>query len=314
MKLIDDFLTYEKGRASSDKTIFNYSNSLHYFFQYTGVDNDEKILTVTQKNVIDYLQYLINEKELEASTRNTYLTPIKQFYKYLLTVCKLQIDKEILEIEAIDCSIKKAIFLDEVEAYQLLGTVTDVRSQAIVRLLLRTGIRIEELINIELADMEKETDDFGYHYYKIKIRGKGDKERYIYTDNETAIRLDKYIVKRREKTLKRLGITSKYLFVSNRGNQMDASNIRKMTKYCGRLINFKDADKLSPHKLRHTYATLMLNAEKIITDKDGNKISAGKKYDIKTVSESLGHTNIQTTNRYTHTTDKRISDMQRDGW
>lgn len=314
MQLLDNFLVYMKGNAASSKTLGNYEHSLTYFFEYTKIENDNGILNAKQKNVIDYLQYLINEKKLEPSTRNTYLTAIKSLYVYLRDIEKATIDTEILDIPYIDTPIKKAVFLDEAEAHLLLGTVTDVRSRAIIGLLLKTGIRISELVEIRLDDMERAVDELGYHYYIIKIHGKGDKERYIYTDYELATWIDKYMGKRRNMALAKKQDFKDYLFLSNNGYKMDVSNLRKMTKYWARQINFKYADKLSPHKLRHTYATLMLAAEEYVENENGERISMGKKFDIKTVSESMGHASIQTTNRYAHTTEKRISDMQRRGW
>lgn len=314
MKLLDNFLLYMKGNAASDTTISNYQHGLEYFFKYMSVNTDDNILTITQKNVVDYLQYVINEKHLEPSTRNTYLTAIKAMYLYLKSVVKVNIDNDILDIPYIDTPIKQAIFLDDVEAELLLKTVTDVRSRAIIGLLLKTGIRISELVNIKLTDMEKDIDELGYHYYIIKIHGKGNKERYIYTNYELATWIDKYMGKRRNMALAKNQDFKEYLFLSNNGYQIDVSNLRKMTKYWARQINFKYADKFSPHKLRHTYATLMLAAEEYIEDENGERKSMGKRFDIKTVSESMGHANLQTTNRYAHTTEKRISAMQRKGW
>lgn len=314
MQLLDNFLMYIKGNAVSNRTIANYEHGLKYFFEYTKINDDNGIVNVKQKDVVDYLQYVINEKHLEPSTRNTYLTAIKALYVYLKDIEKENIDTDILDIPHIDTPIKKAVFLDEAEAHLLLNTVTDVRSRAIIGLLLKTGIRISELVEIKLDDMERAIDDLGYHYYIIKIHGKGDKERYIYTDYELATWLDKYMGKRRSMALAKMQDYKDYLFLSNNGYKMDVGNLRKMTKYWAREINFKQADKLSPHKLRHTYATLMLGAEEYVENEHGEKVSMGKKFDIKTVSESLGHSSIQTTNRYVHTNEKRISDMQRKGW
>lgn len=305
MELKDSFLNYMRGNNASEATLRNYDNMITFCFDFLGVKTDEDILSVTKKKVIEYLTYIVNERKVEASSRNTYYVPVRQLYRYILGVEKKNIDTEILEIQFAKTEKKKRVYLTPPDAYQMLETITDIRSQSIVRLLLRTGLRVSELINIKLTDMTVLTDQYGYNYYKILIHGKGHKERYVYADYDCYKVIEKYKTKRRAKTLARLGQESEYLFVSNNGYQMDDSNIRKMIKYWGRMINFKEADKLSPHKLRHSYATNMLQAK---------NEQGGLKNDIKTVSASLGHANIQTTSIYAHTDEDRISEMQREGW
>lgn len=315
MDYVQSFADYLKGNAKSNKTQQNYIVQLQYCLDYLGADTNDKILAINQKDIIGYLSDIITKKKLDISTRNTYLIAIKSFFLYLSQIEKKQIDKDILNIPNIKPPKKQEIYLDEVEADRMLDEPTNIRTQVIIKLFLKTGIRVSEIATIQLEDLEELVDDEGYCYFKIRIHGKGNKIRYVYTDNSTALSIKKYIGKRRKKTLEQYNNTQcQYLLISNWGNPMNVRHIRSAVKNCAIKLGVRNADKMSPHKLRHTYATLMLNAIQQYEDMDGNIVDGGKKYDIKTVSVSMGHENIQTTNRYTHSDERRVSEMQRGGW
>ncbi len=311
---VEKFLKYMQGRKATERTIGNYRDFLTSFFIYAKVNNKEDILNLTRENVTDYLNYVVNDKGLEVSTRNTYLIPIKRIFVYYKDELKKNIDESILSIDNIKPPVKEEIWLDDVEVYQLKQTVTHVRSKAIICLFFNTGIRVSELVEIRLSDMTRYEDDNGSHYYEIIIHGKGKKERYVYTDDETTEAIDKYMAKRRVAVKERTHTDNDYLFLSNQGNKMDRHNLAKMIKNWTRKINCRNADKMSPHKLRHTYCTHMLNKRIIEKDENGNDVDKGLANDIKTVSVSMGHSNLATTSRYAHTDKGKINNMQRGGY
>lgn len=306
MKLVDNFLNYMRGRNLSDVTIFNYGNAIKLCFDYLNVNNDEQLLRVSQLNVISYLNYLVNDKGLAASTRNEYYKPVRQLYEYLINVEKINnIDTGILEIPLAKTEKKKAVWLKPYDAQELLDCINEKRAKAIVSLFLTTGIRISELINIKLSDMSERTHELGYNYYTILINGKGNKQRIVTTTFECYKYIKKYIIHKRQYIVDKTNSELDYLFLSNNGIQMDTGNIRKMIKTYGKKSGFKDWEKLSPHKLRHTYATNMIHAR----NPDG-----GVKFDIETISRSMGHESLATTSVYSHTDDDLVSEMQIEGW
>lgn len=312
--LMAKYEKYLKGEKRSKDTIESYMISLGLFFNHLSINTDEVIVKVNAEQVREFLNYLVVELGRAVTTRNLRCAAIKQFYEYLRYVEKYEIDMDILHFESIRPPHKEPVYLGEDEVEHIIEATKPIRSKTIITLLLRTGLRISELINIKLKNCKLVGEDqFGRPCYDITVKGKGNKERTVYADYELTKLIDKYITKRRAKILERLGKDSEYLFVSTQGNKMDRSNIRKMIQVYGLKIDFDQVAQLSPHKLRHSYATNKLDEEEEFRDKDGNIVGYGKKNDIKTVSESLGHSNIATTNRYTHTNKKKISKMQRGG-
>lgn len=316
MKYLEDFLNYLRGNNISNSTITNYDIYLRLCFDYLHINSDEQILQVTKADINNYLQYVITEKKLHASTRNSYVIAIRSFYTYLLDERNLDIDMGILRIKHIKTPIVKDTYLNKEEATDMLHLNLPLRTRLIIHLFLRTGVRVSELTNIKLSDLEEKFDEKkNCWYYHILIHGKGSKERYVSTDDETYDLINKYIKTTRKKFLENTNQTCEYLLVSRTGKKMTPRNIQKMIKdICVNKMNLPQGTEMTPHKLRHTYTTLMLQAENTYIDKEGKEQSGGKKYDIKTISESLGHTNLNTTNRYSHTSEKDISDMQREGW
>jgi len=155
------------------------------------------------------------------------------------------------------------------------------RDALILELLYSTGIRVSELVNITLKDIS-------YSERKIKILGKGNKERYTLYGKKCEELLNKYIDSSRKKLLKQ---NNDYLILSNTGKQINVRQIRNIinnyTKKSG--VNLK----ISPHTFRHTYATHMLN--------DGA--------DLRSVQELLGHENLSTTTIYTHLSNERLRNV-----
>lgn len=310
---IEVFLEYMRGQNATDDTITNYRRNLLLFVNDCGITTNAEMLAVDRKYVVDYLQDLVNKKGLEVSSRNTRAIPIRRIFRYFKEEFKAQIDVDILFIKDIKPPIKKAVYLDDANAYRLIDDVKPLRSKAIISLFINTGIRVSELIKIKMEDIVRYVDDKGIAYYNIKIKGKGRKERLVSTNPETTQAIDKYIEKRRKKIIERTGTKETYLFLSNYGNQMARGHISEMIKTHCKRINCEDADKMSAHKLRHTYCTHMLDEEIETKDENGNIIRA-KKHSTEEVRASMGHASLSTTSRYSHSQEEKVARMQREGW
>lgn len=310
---IDIFLEYMKGQNATDDTIANYKRNLLLFINDCNITTNQEMLNVDRKRVIDYLQELVNKKGMEISSRNTRAIPIRRIFRYFKEELKQPIDVDILFIKDIKPPIKKAIYLDDVNAYRLMEEVKPLRSKAIISLFINTGVRVSELIKIKLEDMVKGKDDKGNEYYNIRIKGKGRKERLISTNPETTKAIDKYLEKRRVKIVERTKTKETYLFLSNYGNQMSRGHVSEMVKLYCKKINCENAHKMSAHKLRHTYCTHMLDEEVVTKDEDGNIVRA-KKHSTEEVRASMGHASLSTTTRYSHSEEEKVARMQREGW
>ena len=241
--------------------------------------------TLSLQDFYSYLSYLDNDKSDLASTRSRKISAIRSFYKYLFS-----------EIEVIDTNIsdkltnpkisqRQPVYLTLQETEKLLETVKEEQNEflkcrdlAIIFTFLTTGMRLSELVSVNLRDISND------HF---NIIGKGNKERTIYLTSNCIALIEKYI-EVRGKYIKNIDIDA--LFISTRkkriSNRAVQSTIDKYLKKAG-----FDVSVYSTHKLRHTAATLMY--------KYGN-------VDIRALKDILGHANVSTTQIYTHLDDEDL--------
>ena len=161
-------------------------------------------------------------------------------------------------------------------------SIFDIRNKLIIELLYSTGIRLDEITNLMLKNINK-SDKI------IKVVGKGNKEREVYFGTDAYNSLNEYLNNARSELLNNK--TSEYLFINRFGNKLGSSSIYKVVRDSIKYISSKR--KISPHTLRHTFATHLLN----------------NGADIKSVQALLGHENINTTEIYTHVSNKEIKDI-----
>lgn len=269
-----DYLLYE--RKISPNTILSYKDNLLRFDTFL---NSKNILNVTNKDIEKYLEF--NDTMAEKS-RAHYLTVIKMFYQFL-------VDEEILtknpcdNIKSPKISKKLPIYLTIEEINKLLdinlNNSFDYRNKAMLELLYATGIRVSELINLKFNNIDLENNF-------IRIMGKGSKER-ISPFNETAKKyLTIYLTEHRNNLLKNKD--SEYLFINNHGNQITRQGFFKNLKQIAQEQGLKK--EISPHTLRHSYATHML----------------ANGADLRVIQELLGHSDISTTEIYTHLVNEHL--------
>lgn len=307
--ILSDYLNYLKSiRGLSYTTIKEYSYDLEVFFEYQIIrkiyygdskafekefdyKNINKVINaefLENLNITDfysYLSYLDNEKNDNPTTRSRKISALKSFYNYLYQEIEL-IDKNItVKLKNPKISKRQPVYLTLEETERLLNVINTekndflrARDMAIVFTFLTTGMRLSELVSINVSDIEND------HF---TIIGKGNKERTIYL-TENALRLIHHYLKVRKYYLDELYVDA--LFISTRkkriSNRAVQSTIDKYLKKAG-----FDTSIYSTHKLRHTAATLMY--------KYGN-------VDIRALKDILGHTNISTTQIYTHLEDEDL--------
>jgi len=302
-QLLYDFLMYHKNiQNHSAKTVQEYFLDLRTFFRYLiWLETDEALefdeisikncnLEFAQKigrsDIYDYLSWLSEERNggLEASSRARKLASIHSFFKYLV------VTMELLEKNPADGvtppRLRKSLpkYLSETEANRLLSAVEGPfaeRNYAILLVLMGCGLRVSELVSLNLGSIQDDS---------IRVLGKGNKERILYMPDSTREAVEDYMVVR--KGIEPMPGHEQALFLSQRKTRLGVRMVQTMVDKC-LLKAGLDVERYSPHKLRHTAATEMM--------KNG--------IDVRVVQEVLGHSRLDTTQIYTHveSTDLRIA-------
>lgn len=301
--VLRDFLSYhETIKGHSRATVDEYFLDMRNFFRYLKIerglvphstdlddisiqDVDLKLIaSVTLNDVYDYMAFLSRDKVknershepeygLMASSRARKIATIRSFYKYL-TVKTKQLD--VNPVEGLDTpkttkSLPRYLTLDE--SRRLLDAVDGVnreRDYCIICLFLNCGLRISEIVGLNIGDVRGDS---------LRVLGKGNKERIVYLNDACQAAIEAYKPVRSQM----VGSSVSALFVSNRRQRMGRETVHAMVKKT-LLKAGLDPDKYSSHKLRHTAATLMLQ----------NGV------DVRTLQEVLGHEHLNTTQIYTH--------------
>ena len=280
-ELIDEFLRYlliDKGY--SNNTIESYKRDLIKFCEY---NKNKDINSITNKDLKEYIKYL-NEENLNERSISRNISCLKSFYKFLVIDKKINYNpSEILFIPKIKKSLPNTLTEDEI--MKLLDIDLNdnysFRNKAMLELLYSTGLRVSELVNLKLENIDLNEDT-------IRTFGKGSKERIIPIGEFASEALREYINNYRSLMLKKY--SNDYLFLNNHGNKMTRQGFFKIIKS---IANEKGIKKqLSPHTLRHSFASHML------------KYGA----DLRTIQELLGHSDISTTQIYTHITNEQLKE------
>lgn len=302
-QILRDFLIYhETIRGHSRNTVDEYYLDLRNFFRFLKLDRNlvprtselddisimdvdlDFVKSVTLTEVYDYLAYLSrdrvkheNSREpsygLTASSRARKIATIRSFYKYLTVKAKLIEENPVADLDSPKTPKTLPRYLTLEESERLLSAADGVnreRDYCILALFLNCGLRISELVGLNVQDVRPDN---------LRVVGKGDKERVVYLNDACVSALNAYIPVRR--SMAAPGCSA--LFVSNRRTRISVDSVQTMVKRT-LLKAGLDASKYSAHKLRHTAATLMLQ----------NGV------DVRTLQEVLGHEHLNTTQIYTH--------------
>ena len=280
MKHIDEFLDYLLViKKHSPNTIKNYKIDLLEFMDYTGNN-----INITKDDVNNYLKYLY-DNNVSKSTISRKLSSLRSFYNYLI---KKEVLKDnyftLIKNPKKEGNLPKFVKEDDIDKMFLVPDTRrwiGQRNLVIIRMLYATGLRVSELVNIKLKDINiKERT--------IKVLGKGSKERIVVFGIHTEEALDNYLNRGRREVDYH---ASEYLFLNKDGNKLSDRYVRKILDDI--IIKSSIEMHVSPHMLRHTFATGMLN----------------NGADLVSVKELLGHESLNTTSIYTHVSDDKIREI-----
>ena len=302
-QILRDFLVYHENiKGQSQLTISEYYLDLRMFLRFMKLmRNDMPISTdlddidirdidiafireIDTSDIFDFLSYLANDRAvnpessapeygISPAARARKLSAIKSFYKYLTVRTKQLQENPVADLEypKLRKSLPKYLTMDQCSALlQAVSGPNEKRDYAILMLFLNCGIRRSELVGLNLSDVYED---------RIRVVGKGNKERFVYFGSSCRKAIDAYLPIRNKQVL----TDNRALFGSRDNNRISVTAVHRLVKKA-LLQAGLDSTQFSAHKLRHTAATMML--------------SGG--VDVKTVQEVLGHDNLNTTQIYTH--------------
>ncbi|MDR1942850.1 MAG: tyrosine recombinase [Endomicrobium sp.] len=271
---IDSFVKYLKGERNFSKhTLRAYTRDVLGFAMF--LKNKELLLSNASKyNVCSFFEEISN-KELSKATLSRKFTTLRSFYKFLI-INKVIKQSPMQNMSGIKKDKKMPLFLTETEMQQLLSLENvNLRDRAMIEFLYSCGLRIEELMSLNIKNVD-------FISNTVTVVGKGSKERIVPIGNKCIEAILNYIKERREAGLP-YDINSP-MFLNDRTTRMDQRTARRIVHRL--FIKAGILKKASPHTLRHTFATHILD----------------RGCDIRSVQEMLGHKNLSTTQIYTHVT------------
>ena len=271
-------------RNYSNLTVKGYLRDLDLFLEYLCENNIKSYNDVTYQDIRLYVNYLYN-LNYNNKTISRHISSLKSFFKYLRTKNVIK-DNPLTLISNPKLEKKLPKFLNFEDLDKLLNAFDNnnyigLRNSLILEMLYSTGMRVSEIVSIKLKDISLQNRS-------IKVVGKGNKERVVYFGTRCNNLIDNYL----KYSYKELNINNlDYLFLSKTGKKISDREIRTIVDEAASIANIKT--KISPHVLRHTFATHML-------------IEGA---DLRSVQELLGHENLSTTQIYTHLTNEKIRNV-----
>lgn len=284
MQLFLEYLTVELGLSANTRQA--YERDLRLFCKTLGFKNSDALVNVSREQITGYMTQL-KERGLAAATIARKLAAIKAFYRFM--TAEGYMDANPAEVvEAGTKGIKLPRVLSEDEVVRLLNqpditTAEGFRDRTMLEVLYATGMRVSELINLTLDRV-----DLNMKY--IIAFGKGSKERIVPLGSVAAEFLQQYLEKVRPK-LTHEDRNTNIVFLAFGGHELTRQRFWQIIRAYGRKANINKA--LTPHILRHSFATHLLD----------------NGADLRSVQELLGHSDISTTQIYTHLTNKRLRDI-----
>jgi len=270
-------------------TVKEYNSDLKLLSRYLREKKNLKdtqplsVSSIDKFDLGDFLADLVLERNNDPKTRNRKLFALRSFFQFLVRQEVISDDptrafrssKTRTSTEPIYLRLPQArVFMDAIENS---GFKTAIRDLAIMKLFLYCGLRLSELINLDLKDLHLDEDP------TVKVLGKGNKERRVPLHAEVSTTLKEYLPWRNELVPK--GKDSNALFLSLRKRRINPRTIQMMVKKYAKKSGLENVSEITPHKLRHTFASLLYKETK----------------DLRVLQEILGHSSVSTTQIYTHT-------------
>ena len=283
---INDYLAYLKDiKRYSEFTVENYERDLKSFKKYLDDDGELSYLTIDKYQIRDYISLKLQNNSLKQKSLNRHLSALRGFYSFLVDNKQIEANPFTL-IRSLKVEKKLPQVLSEGQIKELYNYKTskddllNYRNQLMIRLILDSGLRLSELINLKLSNINIEEN-------MLFVRGKGNKDRFTFYTNETKEMLIYYLENIRNKLINE---NTEIVFLSKQGLPINKRTFEKM------LLKIKLRDSsisLHPHLLRHTFATRLLE----------------EGADLKMVQELLGHESLSTTQIYTNISDTKLQNI-----
>ena len=288
-ELIDEFINYlSVERGLSQNTQISYKRDLNKYISYLKSKGINSMQTTTRKQITDFIMNL-KDSGLSANSISRNLAAIKSFHRFLVIERYIKDDvTSVMDSPKLWKKLPEALNLEEVERLLSKPNLKDwlgIRDKAALELMYATGMRVSELVDLKLDNVNL---DVGF----IKCKGKGQKERIIPVGRKAITAIERYLNKIRPKLVKKKE-NVQHLFLTRLGRKMSRQTFWKIIKKY--LKKAKIKKEVSPHTLRHSFATHLLE----------------RGADLRVVQELLGHANISTTQIYTHINKERLKSIHR---
>ena len=290
-KIIEQFIdVIWMERGLSKNTLSAYRSDLTLFSLWLGADEesgglDNPIILAKRDNIVAYLAEL-EEKQISATSRARFLSSLRRFYAYLLRQKKIDVDPvALIDAPKLGRALPKTLSEKDVDSLLNapdISTPLGLRDRVLFEVLYATGLRVSELVGLQLIQVNMQQG-------VVRVTGKGNKERLVPLGEESLNWLEKYLTTARLELLK--GKVVDELFVTNRGGGMTRHAFWHLIKRYAQKAGI--AVDISPHTLRHAFATHLLNHGA----------------DLRVVQMLLGHSDLSTTQIYTHVAKARLKTL-----
>lgn len=278
-KLLNNYIRYlEVERHASPYTVRNYTHDLRHFLEFLNMENVATLEDVDRKLLRRYIASL-QEQGFEKSSLSRKLSALRSFYFYLMQR-NFTSSNPLLTVSSPKLEKRLPSFLSSNEVVRLLETPVTTspqgqRDRAMLELLYASGLRVSEIVGLDLGSVNIETRE-------VRVWGKGSKERMVLMGKPAATALDRYIIKGRREL--QGNSSTNALFINRYGKRLSERFLQKaISRYA---LAAGLGKRVFPHMMRHSFATHLL---------DGGA-------DLRVVQELLGHANLATTQIYTHVT------------
>jgi site-specific recombinase XerD len=269
---IINYRRFLKRKNCSKHTLKNYMNTLKQFVLWVDVPIEQ----VTHKTVLSFMDHLL-DKRLKPKTINCYLNSIRGFYEYLIEEEQVPISHPVKRGYSLRLSRPLPRYLRDEDVPRLFHVISGKRDRAMFMLMLRCGLRVEEVAKLTMAALDLPRSQL------FVYEGKGVKDRVVYLSNDAYKILVQYLKARPSSRAKRVFLIEKGRF---KGKPIQVRGIQHRMQHYAKKAGLK----VSCHQLRHTMATQLLNADA----------------DLVTIQDLLGHTRIKTTQRYCQVSNLKV--------
>ena len=269
---IINYRRFLKRKNCSKHTLKNYMSTLKQFVLWVDVPIEQ----VTHKTVLSFMDHLL-DKRLKPKTINCYLNSIRGFYEYLIEEEQVPISHPVKRGYSLRLSRPLPRYLRDEDVPRLFGVINSKRDRAMFMLMLRCGLRVEEVAKLTMAALDLPRSQL------FVYEGKGVKDRVVYLSNDAYKILVQYLKERPSTRAKRVFLVDKGRF---KGKPIQVRGIQHRMQHYAEKAGLK----VSCHQLRHTMATQLLNADA----------------DLVTIQDLLGHTRVKTTQRYCRVSNLKV--------